>query len=162
MSSCCSRFIVYCLSARPIFRQSWPKVFGTLQNYCMFLLFSSERVDLMKNKCLNQTPSPPPFNVDFGGILNWNFLNFQHWIGVWEGEGGVAFIIQGRKGWVSQRFCPGLSVYRKACKLQIFFKVMSHISVITPFTRLVDVTNCWPSFVFRNPLTCAIAGALTS
>jgi hypothetical protein len=50
--------------------QSWPKVFGTLQNYCMFLLFSSERVDLMKNKCLNQTPSPPPFNVDFGGILN--------------------------------------------------------------------------------------------
>jgi hypothetical protein len=142
--------------------QSWPKVFGTLQNYCMFLLFSSERVDLMKNKCLNQTPSPPPFNVDFGGILNWNFLNFQHWIGVWEGEGGVAFRIQGRKGWVSQRFCPGLSVYRKACKLQIFFKVMSHISVITPFTRLVDVTNCWPSFVFRNPLTCAIAGALTS
>ena len=50
--------------------QSWPKVFGTLQNYCMFLLFSSERVDLLKNKCLNQTPSPPPFNVDFGGILN--------------------------------------------------------------------------------------------
>jgi hypothetical protein len=50
--------------------QSWTKVLGTTQNFPMFLLFSSGKADLTQNMVLNRTPLPPPFNVDFGGILN--------------------------------------------------------------------------------------------